>query len=30
MKYFRASKILRLMQFPITYLILIKEIIKHL
>ena len=29
-KYLWASKILRLMQFPITYLILIKEIIKHL
>ena len=29
-KCFRASKILRLVQFPITYLILIKEIIKHL
>ena len=29
-KYFRASIILRLMQFPITYLILIEEIIKHL
>ena len=28
-KYFRASKILSLMPFPITYLILIKEIIKH-
>ena len=29
-KYFLASKILRLMQFPITFFILIKEIIKHL
>ena len=29
-KYFRASRISRLMQFPITYLILVKEIIKHL
>ena len=28
-KYFRASKILSLMPFPVTYLILIKEIIKH-
>ena len=29
-KILSGSKILRLMQFPITYLILIKEIIKHL
>ena len=29
-KYFQASKILSLMQFSITYVILIKEMIKHL